>query len=127
MFDFVAMLQDKGCPFDGMVGMVDGHFQSCCRPGGMGCINDNLFDYQMFNGTLQPARPRARSWLAVLAVTARVLPPRHDTQGRNDSTALNSRVWCCRTACACSVALSWGQSMMPPSCYCPGWSPSCRL
>ena len=50
--DFVAMWTAKGCPFDGMVGMVDGHFQPCCRPGGLGCINDNLCDYQMFNGNV---------------------------------------------------------------------------
>lgn len=73
MNDFVAMLQNKGCPFDGMIGMVDGHFQACCRPGGLGCINDNVFDYQMFNGAaLQPARPCARSWRAKLE--ARFLP-----------------------------------------------------
>ena len=48
--DFVTLLAAKECPVEGMFGMVDGHFQPCCRPGGLGCINDNLLDYQMFNG-----------------------------------------------------------------------------
>jgi hypothetical protein len=31
-------------------GLVDGHFQPTCRPGGDGCINANVFDQDMYNG-----------------------------------------------------------------------------
>jgi hypothetical protein len=31
-------------------GLVDGHFQPTCRPGGKGCVNMNAYDHQMFNG-----------------------------------------------------------------------------
>ena len=31
-------------------GLVDGHFQPTCRPGGDGCVNPNAHDADMYNG-----------------------------------------------------------------------------
>ena len=45
---FAARMHSLGCPHDNIVMFVDGHFQPTCRPGGDGCVNLNLFDYQTF-------------------------------------------------------------------------------
>ena len=31
-----------GAPYDTLVGMIDGHVQRVCRPGGEGCVNENV-------------------------------------------------------------------------------------
>lgn len=50
MLDFARVLRDKGSPFDNLVGLVDGHFQAMCRPGGAGCVRQNMFDFEVYNG-----------------------------------------------------------------------------
>jgi hypothetical protein len=47
---FVQALQAKGAVYPNLVGLVDGHFQPFCRPGGSGCKNVNVFDFETFNG-----------------------------------------------------------------------------
>eukprot|EP00961_Rhodomonas_salina_P265307 3586361-Rhodomonas_salina.1 len=47
---FAAQLRKFGCPFPNLVMFLDGHFQPTCRPGGDGCKNLNLKDYQTFAG-----------------------------------------------------------------------------
>ena len=47
---FADHLRRRGCPFENIVMFVDGHFQPTCRPGGLGCINLNLEDFQTFAG-----------------------------------------------------------------------------
>ena len=47
---FAQHLRSRGCPFDNLVMFVDGHFQPTCRPGGEGCVNLNMEDYQTYAG-----------------------------------------------------------------------------
>ncbi len=47
---FAEHLSARGCPFPNLVMFVDGHFQPTARPGGDGCVNLNLMDYQTFAG-----------------------------------------------------------------------------
>jgi len=48
--DFVRALRAKGSVYRNLVGLVDGHFQPFCRPGGPGCKTPNVFDFETFNG-----------------------------------------------------------------------------
>ena len=78
MTDFAQRLQAKGSVYPNLVGLVDGHFQPFCRPGGPGCVgawvpaaaniyasptqqteriahtrrckNTNVFDFETYNG-----------------------------------------------------------------------------
>lgn len=45
---FARHLHQLGCPHDNVVMFLDGHFQATSRPGGDGCVNFNLHDYQTF-------------------------------------------------------------------------------
>lgn len=38
------------CPYDSLMAMVDGHLVHCNRPGGAGCVRENMYDRDMFNG-----------------------------------------------------------------------------
>lgn len=38
------------CPYSSLLGMVDGHLVNCNRPGGAGCVRENMRDRDMFNG-----------------------------------------------------------------------------
>ena len=55
--DFVRLLnslQQKyhsiDCPYDNVIGLVDGHFVATNRPGGDGCVVPNMYDTDVFNG-----------------------------------------------------------------------------
>jgi hypothetical protein len=48
--DFAGHLAELGCPFDNSVMFIDSHFQPTTRPGGEGCINLNMEDFQTFAG-----------------------------------------------------------------------------
>ena len=50
MLGFATLMQAKGSPYDGLVGLLDGHFLDISRPGGAGCRGNNVFDWQVFNG-----------------------------------------------------------------------------
>ena len=47
---FADHLRRRGCPFKNLVAFFDGHFQPTTRPGGQGCVNMNLEDFQTFAG-----------------------------------------------------------------------------
>lgn len=79
MLGFATLMQAKGSPYDGLVGLLDGHFLDISRPGGAGCRGNNVFDWQVFNGK---ERSHGLKWqgivlangMAVLQVHL-ILPP----------------------------------------------------
>eukprot|EP00960_Hanusia_phi_P064676 765869-Hanusia_phi.AAC.1 len=48
--DDFPLFHSMGCPHDNIVMFLDGHFDPTCRPGGEGCVNMNLNDYETFAG-----------------------------------------------------------------------------
>ena len=38
------------CPFDNLIGLIDGHFVQVNRPGGDGCVRPNMYDTDVYSG-----------------------------------------------------------------------------